>query len=517
MINKRIWYGAISTWLLICTIFTYWSATILINDLKTELNTDAQSLHRMVSQRADQHDAHLTGLSSLASVNKEPLLDPLASLADTIQQFYTRITFIDLVKLDKQKPRGIFTSRPSGLEQNIIEDINAAAYASSGALQILPAPKGYLLVKRSPNSDLARYGVALSIDAAKLLQNDLGFGSEISIALATNDGVPLYHKIGEPREGLFPFALKFHQVLGSRSQPLILDVRRTVTLSDIVPWILVLPFFLLSGATLFGVRAYLEQRLKAKRSEQRALLGEHEARIAQASRINSLGEMASGLAHELTQPLTAILSKSQAGEHIVKLNPEDSETLSSVLSSITQQSKRAGDILLRLRKWTVQETEGLEQVDLNSVARGIKELMKADLKERGIEMQLFLNPEALFIWADAVQIEQVVFNLAKNGVEALDHVEGETEKGHTLEISTFTSGDQAVIEITDNGPGISKDIISNVHQPFFTTKPNGMGLGLSLCEGIVDRFYGTLEINNRSSGGVLASVTFPLKTQSTNQ
>ncbi len=521
MNTNRVWYIAVFAWVLICAIFTYWSATILINDLKADLDTDAQSLHRIVSQRADQHDAHLTGLSSLASVNKEPLLGPLASLSDTIQQFYTRITFIDLVMLDKKNPSQIFTTRKSDIVPITVNAINTAAYASTGALQILPAPNGYLLVKRSPNSDLARYGIALSIDTAKLLENDLDFGPEISISLARDDGTQLFHKAGNSVAGLFSFPLKFHQALGSRSQPLILDVRKTVTLSDMIPWAIVLPFIFLSGVTLFAAKAYSDQFFRAKRSEERALLGQHEARIAQASRINSLGEMASGIAHELTQPLTAILSKSQAGEHIVKLNPEDTETLSSVLSSITQQSKRAGDILVRLRKWTVQETDGLEPVDLNAVARGIKEIMKADLKERGIAIQLFLNPTSPIIFADAVQIEQVVFNLAKNGAEALenisdDNLTGENIKadgatGGTLEISTFMSDEFAVIEIADNGTGISKDSMSNVLKPFFTTKPNGMGLGLSLCENIVERFNGVLEIKNRSSGGVVATAKFPLQ------
>ena len=273
---------------------------------------------------------------------------------------------------------------------------------------------------------------------------------------------------------------------------------------------MVLPFVFLSGIALFAVSAYFEQYYRAKRSEQRALLGEHEVRIAQASRINSLGEMASGLAHELTQPLTAILSKSQAGEHIVKRTPEDIETLAAVLGSITQQSKRAGDILLRLRKWTVQETEGLEQVDLNAVARGIKDLMTADLNRRGIEMRLFLHPSPPVITADAVQIEQVIFNLAKNGAESLESIKDEAAFGaeKILEISTFVVDDHAVIEVADNGPGISGDILPSVFKPFYTTKSEGMGLGLSLCENIVERFQGSLEIKSRKGEGVVFSVTF---------
>jgi len=505
LIQKRIWLFSFIFWITLSSLFTVWRINDEIMEFNTDLSEKALSLHRLVSQRADQHDAHLTGLSALASTNQKPLFGMMTSLSSTIQKFYPRITSIDLVTRSPNNPLEIFSTRQSSLDNLTIQQINKAALAATGPLRIIPKDGYYLLVKRSPNTDAARYGLSLTIDANALLQNDLDFGANSAISLLTPKGASILRIGDASSDGFFPQELKFRQVLGSQSQPLVLEIRKIVTPAGLFPWASSLTFTLFLGFVLFAVNTYWKQLRHAKLAEKRALLRENEARIAQASRINSLGEMASGIAHELTQPLTAILSQSQAGERIAKLKPEETEKIVSVLNAISQQATRAGNILERLRKWSTKSTKGLEQVDLNKVAQDINDLMMADLKEKGIRLKLSLSSTAPIILADAVQIEQVVFNLARNGVEAMERIQN-----GCLEIDTRMNDGWTVITISDNGTGIPADIRPNLYDPFFTTKTNGMGLGLSLCEGIVERFGGILKVENGKDCGVVSKVSFKL-------
>jgi len=499
-----------SSWFFICWILL--SALIValltlteFSKQKAELIGKATSLHRLVSQRADQHDAHLTGLSALASANEKPLTGMMLNLSEMIRKYYSRISHIDLIKLDKTKPISIFSTRATRQDKKQINLIRDAAYASTGRLQIIPLLDGYSLVKRSPNSNKVRYGLALFIDGQKLLENDLGFGSQTQLILKTQLGGLIYETQALDKQGLLSQTVRYKSTLGSRSQPLSLEIIQTISATDYIRWQFILPFIILSAVGMVLTRSYFDQKQKIRLAEHRALLGEHEARIAQASRINGLGEMASGLAHEITQPLTAILSQSQAGAHLVGGNAEETEALKQVLKSISKQAKRGGDIIQRLRSWTTHSQETIEIFDLNSVAKGIRDLMKADLMDREIVIETALYSGNLKIEADHVAIEQVVFNLARNGVDAM---EGKPS-GH-LVLSTDKTDTHAIISVCDNGSGISEKDFTQLYDPFFTTKENGMGLGLSLCENIVNRYNGHIEIKNNPSGGVTSVVSLPL-------
>lgn len=474
--------------------------------LRQELEAKAVSLHRLVSQRADQHDAHMTGLSALASGNDRPLIAAMANLSDIIRQFYGRIEYVDLVSLTQTTDPIVFSTRPKALSPLEVTALQKAARASSGELQILAAEQGYLLVKRSPNTDQARYGLALYIDAAKLLENDLGFVAYTQISLSTEAGAKIY----ETGEALVSQPLvqtiDFSRTLGSQSQPLRLEIKQYVPVTEYVRGQMVLPVLVLMILGIWLNKAFLSQRHQTRLAEERALLGEHEARIAQASRINGLGEMASGLAHEITQPLTAILSQSQAGMRLLTNRPDEVETVKQVLSNITQQAKRGGDIINRLRSWTTHTDETVDQFDLNGVVEGLRDLMKADLKEKGITLETTLSPEHLPLVADRVAIEQVIFNLSRN---ALDAMSG--QEGGVIHFTTKRDGETAVFMVRDHGQGIDEESLARLFEPFYTTKEKGMGLGLSLCENIITRYNGEIEIKNNPNGGVTALIRLPLK------
>lgn len=502
MSTKR-WIYIFICWGFFSALLINWAIDNNINVFEADFKNKAFSLHRLVSQRADQHDAHLTGLSTLASANDTPLYEVMDSLVETIGNFYSRITHVDLIKLDNENPKTLYTTRPNPLDKSLRKNISSAATKSTGKLTILPIEDGYLLVKRSPNTQAAKYGLTLAIDGNKLLDSDLLTTPDHKFELSTEGGVVLFKKNNISSQHPLSKKLTFKLPLGSSSQPLILKIDKLVPARQAIPWTIITLYLLLSFVIAIGCKAYLKQRSHTKLAQDHARLKEHEAQIAHASRVNGLGEMASGIAHEITQPLTAILSQSQAGEHLVKRKPDNHEAIGEVLNNITVQAKRAGDILARLRKWSSPSNNEIEIVDLNQVAKGIKNLMKADLEEKEIEINLRLSNTLPRIKADAVQIEQVLFNLARNSADAM-----QGRPNSILEISTAINGDHAEIKVVDNGVGLSKELLAQSNQPFFTTKENGLGLGLPLCESIIARFDGSLDLHSDGNSGTTATIKF---------
>ncbi|MGH1438878.1 MAG: sensor histidine kinase [Cellvibrionaceae bacterium] len=494
-------------WFLATACFTIWLTYDRIANFERKLESDGQYLHRLISQRVDQHDAHLTGISTLASSSHEPPLDLLVNLTATISRFYPRIEAVELVTLQTEIPE-VVLSTPLNKITGQAKRIRDAALISTGKLQILPTVNGYLLVKRSPNSNQARYGIALGINSKKLVESDLELDAFTLITLKTegHDEI-LSVKAGQTSEtnNSFTRSLVFQKTLSSRSQPLILILKRRAILKEIIPLRASILFAVLMAVILVISRVFISQWTKTKKAERRAILGEHEARIAQASRINGLGEMASSIAHELNQPLTAILSQSQAGRRLIEEDPNRNENVTAVLKTIAQQAKRAGDILSRLRDWSSQEMNPTQAVNLNDVAKGIANLIFSDLKTKSISLKLRLDTPAPEALCDPVQIEQVLFNLVRNSIEAMENLEG-----NELSISTRCLDGEGVIEVLDTGKGIAPDLLPRLLEPFFSTKPDGMGLGLSLCDSIIARFSGKLEIINHPQGGVCSTVTLPL-------
>jgi len=226
----------IAVWVAATAIFALWLTSDRISALEQKLESDGQILHRLISQRADQHDAHLTGLSALASSNKQPPLDILLNLAETIRRFYPRITSVDLIALRTMKPEVVFSTRQNDVGADLALSIRKAALASTGALQIIPTDSGYLLVKRSPNSDASRFGLALNIDARKLVESDRELSPGTTLKLETQDRRKVFQNEAsteQPPSTGFLQPLGFEKTLGSRSQPLVLSLESRASLAEV--------------------------------------------------------------------------------------------------------------------------------------------------------------------------------------------------------------------------------------------------------------------------------------------
>ena len=295
-------------------------------------------------------------------------------------------------------------------------------------------------------------------------------------------------------------------MLGSRSQPLLLRLARAPGWAEVLPPASLL-LVVLGGTAAVGLAAWLlRERRVARDAVRRARLGEHEVRLAHAMRVNAVGEMASGIAHELAQPLTAVLSQSQAGLRLAQAAPATPAAVTGVLEANVRHAKRAGAILSRLHAYVSRREPAPQPTALNACVHGVAELVRRDLDARGAVLALELASPAPWCLADPISIEQVVHNLVRNAADAVRDL---PEARRTIRVATAMEGTDAVVRVTDDGPGIAPEHLPRLFEPFFTTKPDGMGLGLPLCERLVEAAGGRILAASRPGAGTTLTVRLP--------
>ena len=228
--------------------------------------------------------------------------------------------------------------------------------------------------------------------------------------------------------------------------------------------------------------------------------------LLQSSRLSVMSEMASALAHELNQPLSAILGYVDAAQHIMSAGPSKTPArVHDVLAKAATQARRAGQIVHHLRQFVLTGETQKSVEDLNVVVQDALAMALTAAGQRiSVNLQLSSRlPKALI---DRVQIQQVIVNLVRNAVDVL--AEGE---GGAISIRTSQRGkEQLELRVTDNGPGIAEEIADRLFHPFVTTKPKGMGIGLSMCKSIIDSHGGTIWVEKNPSGGASFAFTVPV-------
>lgn len=453
------------------------------------LTEESERLHALASQRVNQHDAHLTALSAIAVAGSDRRPDLFREVAVAIMRFYPRIIGISLVPLDVRDRAGEIGIGQAGLD-DLVRD---AAARSSGTPVLVPHPTNpgaYLIVKRSPNSQDARYGLALVIDAVALLDADTAYWTRPETArwLTLPDGEQLVTATGDAPTP------QYARALSSGTQPLQLGTAIRVTPADVLPpgrVALVLAVIALTAVTL---QALARQRARVRAAEARAELSGLETRLSHATRVNALGEMASGMAHELTQPLTAILAQAQAARHLAARG--DTERVAKVLDDVVGQTRRASAILERLRTWTRPRQRNQEPIDLRDCVRVAETLLAAQAAQIGARLTVRLPARPVSVEGDSVELEQVLFNLIRNAFDAVVETVGPRE----VLVEITTGGGMAVIDVNDTGPGIRADVRDRLFTPFVTTRENGTGLGLALSHRLVERAGGDLTLVDTREG-----------------
>jgi signal transduction histidine kinase len=258
--------------------------------------------------------------------------------------------------------------------------------------------------------------------------------------------------------------------------------------------------------------ALLFQHARRRRAEAARKAAEADAEaqrreVAHMSRVLILGELSGAIAHELNQPLTAILANAQAAQIMLARDTPDIDEALLALDDIVEDDNRAGQVIRRLRGLLKKDQGRWETVDVNDIVRSTHNLVRSELVTRkidtGFELEAPLDP----VRGDPVQLQQVVLNLVVNAMDALaTHDTGERR----LMLKT-RAAERARVELSviDNGPGIAPSEEARLFQPFFTTKPQGLGLGLSICSTILATHGGTLTLVRGETGGAVATVILP--------
>jgi PAS domain S-box-containing protein len=233
----------------------------------------------------------------------------------------------------------------------------------------------------------------------------------------------------------------------------------------------------------------------------------HQQSVAHLARVGIVGELSAALAHELNQPLTAIMSNAQAAQRMLGKTPVDMEELSGAIADIIEDDMRAGDVIHHLRSLLKDNQSSLGLCDLNSLVHESLSLTRSDLISRHISVTRELCAQPLPVVGDDVQLQQVVLNLILNAGEA---IAAQKERKGQLTVSTGVSGSFAHLKVSDNGTGIPPNILDKLFDPFFTTKQSGMGLGLAICQAIVTRHAGRIWATNNDDFGATFHVSLPL-------
>jgi signal transduction histidine kinase len=233
--------------------------------------------------------------------------------------------------------------------------------------------------------------------------------------------------------------------------------------------------------------------------------------LAHIGRVSAMGELTASLAHELNQPLTAILSNAQAAEAMLAADPVDLQKIREIVSDIVADDKRAGDVIRRLRALVKKGDLERVSLDLNQVVNEVVWLVRNDAILRNVSMSLELAADLPRVLGDRVQLQQVVLNLVLNGLEAM----GEPGAGdRTLVIRTLRDGDALVsVGVEDSGIGFDEQSRDRMFDPLYTTKTAGLGMGLAIVRTIVEAHGGRLEAINNLNDGATVHFTLPVSTE----
>ncbi len=244
-------------------------------------------------------------------------------------------------------------------------------------------------------------------------------------------------------------------------------------------------------------------------TEGRARAEERESRLreqlAHVGRVATADELATSLAHEVNQPLAAIVTNAQAGRRYLANDVLDRKGIDDILRDIAQQGQRASDVIRRLRDFLRKNESERRPIDLNQIVRDTLPLVRRELQDHRIDLVLELAPRPITVDADPIQIQQVVVNLVNNACEALSNSNGE----RTIDIRTRAELDHVVFEMRDSGPGISPQVAERLFQPYVTTKSTGMGLGLAICRSIVEAHGGRIGVRSAAEEGTTFRIDLP--------
>jgi C4-dicarboxylate-specific signal transduction histidine kinase len=255
----------------------------------------------------------------------------------------------------------------------------------------------------------------------------------------------------------------------------------------------------------FGLTCLIDINDRIKAQEE---LANVRAEIAHASRLSTLGELTASIAHEINQPLGAIMTSSEAALSWLSHSDPNLSEVRELSSSIIRDAQRAADVIERIYATIIRKEPEPTRIVLNELVEDVVLFLGPEFRRQTLDVVVDLGPDLVEIVADRIQMQQVVVNLAMNAAQAMAINKPGSRR---LVFRTHSTATNAVLEVEDSGPGIPPDQMESVFKTFFTTKPSGTGMGLAICRSIVEAYGGRILAANAAEGrGAIFSVELPL-------
>jgi signal transduction histidine kinase len=242
-------------------------------------------------------------------------------------------------------------------------------------------------------------------------------------------------------------------------------------------------------------------------TERRRAEEERQA-LAHANRITTMGQLTASIAHEVNQPIAAVVTNAQAALRWLNMQPPDPEEVRQALDRIVRNGRRAGDVISRIRALVAKAAPRNDQLDINEVMLDVIALTRSELRGSGTSLRTRLADGLPLILGDRIQLQQVMLNLIFNAVEAMSEAHGGPRE---LLIRTEQDGPGVLVAVQDCGPGLKPESVDRLFDAFYTTKPGGMGMGLSICRSIIEAHGGRMWVTANVPQG--ATFLFSLSCQ----
>ena len=231
------------------------------------------------------------------------------------------------------------------------------------------------------------------------------------------------------------------------------------------------------------------------------------AELAHVNRFSMAGELTASIAHEINQPLGAILANAETAQSILTSSRPDIAELNSIVDDIIHDDRRASEVIRRMRSLLKKAPFELKNMDLNDLVRDTVEFLSTLAIGRNVEMVSVTKSDALPILGDRIQLQQVILNLVVNGIDAMKDTPAENR---IITIRTSRVEEIAELSVSDRGPGIPEDKLKEIFEPFYTSKAGGMGMGLSIARTIIEAHQGQIWAQNRDHSGASFRIKLPI-------
>ena len=262
-----------------------------------------------------------------------------------------------------------------------------------------------------------------------------------------------------------------------------------------------LAIFAIGMTTLLGI---LRRKSDQERDRSNELLREHQASLAHLGRLSLLGQVTASLAHELNQPLAAVRLNAEIAERFAARQKSLGPELTSALIEVVSQSARAGEIVHSIRRLAKRSSLNRLPIAIHDIISTVVNLLEWNARKAEVAIEVLPVDPKMIALGDPIQIEQVLFNLLQNAIESLDP---ETKRVKAIQIRVSNDADMIVLHVRDNGPGIVD--AARVFEPFYSTKSDGLGLGLAICRGIIESHRGKISAVAVEEGGTEFTFSIP--------